>query len=104
MGHPHTTSLRNLFQHLTTLIVKKLPPYVHSKSILFQFKTATPCPVTKSLSVRRKKYSDILSEYPQVLLCRAVLNPFNTQSVPILVIAPTLHLDLKNGRNVSKEI
>ncbi|KAK4806915.1 hypothetical protein QYF61_012636 [Mycteria americana] len=47
-----TNSLGNLFQCPTTLIIKKILPYVQSKPTFFQFKTLAPCPVTTGLAIR----------------------------------------------------
>ena len=41
-----TTTLGNLFQCFTTLILKYFFSYIQSKSPLFYFETISPCPIT----------------------------------------------------------
>ncbi|KAK4822238.1 hypothetical protein QYF61_011879 [Mycteria americana] len=101
-----TTSLGNLFQCLTTLIVKNF--FLISSLNLPSF-SLKPLPLVLSLHALVKSPSpaqdtvDFLGckhtllahvqlfvhQYPQVLLLRAALNPLSTQPVFVLGIAPT---------------
>ncbi|KAK4830134.1 hypothetical protein QYF61_008561 [Mycteria americana] len=79
IGEASSTSRGNLFQCLTICILKKFLAYVQSKSILFQFKTIAPCPITtgpgiKALSIFLINFY-ILKGHNKVSLEPSLLQP-----------------------------
>jgi len=83
-----TTSLGNPCQCFTTLILKKLLPYIQAKST--QFKAFAPCPVTTGLAneilpsfpVGPFRYWKAALRSPHSLLCSRLnrLNSFSLSS------------------------